>query len=212
MLVDIADDEDCLAGLAVMVSDIRNARLGAEAQPYLLASRLVPAPKGVDGVRPIAVGEVLYKLAALHALSPLADTLTELLQPIQFGVGVRGGSEAAVLLLQALLVDPSTPRAGMACDFRNAFNEVDRAVVLERLFEQPRLRSMWRVAHWAYSSPSPLWVYDRRGVPVHRLESANGVRQGDLLAAALFALAVQPIYASALAQVPGASAVGCCAR
>jgi hypothetical protein len=66
---------------------------------------------------------------------------------------------------------------------------------------------MWRNAHWAYCAPSPLWVYDRRGVPVHQLESANGVRQGDLLAAALFALAVQPIYASALVQVPGASAV-----
>jgi hypothetical protein len=92
MLVDIADDEDSLAGLAVMVSDIRNARLGAEAQPYLLASRLVPAPKGDNGVRPIAVGEALYKLAALHALGPLADTLSSLLQPIQYGVGVRGGS------------------------------------------------------------------------------------------------------------------------
>ena len=62
MLATIADDEDCLLGLAALVSDIRNGRLGEAAQPYLLASRLVPVPKGTDGIRPIAVGEVFTNL------------------------------------------------------------------------------------------------------------------------------------------------------
>ena len=62
--------------------------------PELRACRLVPIKmKGtVDGVRPIAVGEVWLRLAAICAMEACPTKGSSLL-PYQFGVGVAGGAQ-----------------------------------------------------------------------------------------------------------------------
>ena len=123
--------------------------------------------------------------------------LAELLKPCgQFGVGVSGGVEIVGHLLQELL--PRQGTGGFAADFYNAFNEVDRSHVMTALFEDPNLRQIWRIVNWAYSESSPLWVFGKDGKLKATLQSQNGVRQGDPLAPALFAIAVRSMYLRAL--------------
>lgn len=55
---------------------------------------------------------------------------------------------------------------------------------------------IWRMFHWAYSTPSHLLVYDRNRLHT-TLQSREGVRQGDPFAAFGFALGVQQLYESA---------------
>jgi hypothetical protein len=99
-------------------------------------------------------------------------------------------------LLQELLTRPGN--CGFAADFRNAFNEVNRSHVLSELFADPELSVLWRMVHWAYSDDSPLWVFGKDGKLKVTLLSSNGVRQGDPLAPALFAIAVRSVYLKAL--------------
>lgn len=76
------------------------------ARKLLLASRLVPFRKPNNGVRPIAVGEAFYRLAASFAVRSVVHKAVDVLGPIQLGVGVRGGVEAAVHVLQEAILDP----------------------------------------------------------------------------------------------------------
>ena len=193
----LLDDNDCMRGLAALLTDIRNGALDARAKNYLLGSRLLAHPKGQDKVRPIAIGSLFYKLAALHLIVPMGEELAAILQPCsQFGVGVPGGVEIVGHLLQELLLRPGN--CGFAADFRNAFNEVDRAHLLSEVFADSSFKQMWRMVHWAYSDTSPLWILGKDGKLKATLHSENGVRQGDPLAPALFAIAVRSIYTRAL--------------
>jgi hypothetical protein len=56
------------------------------------------------GVRPIAVGEIFYKVAACYSIEEIGETNIHSLFPnIQVGVGVKGGAERAIHLVQSWL-------------------------------------------------------------------------------------------------------------
>ena len=201
----LTDNEECLKGLAALISDITNGDLPAEAKPFILSSQLIATPKPSGGLRPIAIGEVFYKLATLRAQQLTSPVAAELLQPIQLGVGVSGGCEIAIHTLQHALTQPSEPFAALSIDFRNAFNERSRADILSLLFKEKSLEQIWKLCHFAYSEPSDLFVRDQStGLlrTVNGLSSAEGVRQGDPLSSILFALSMKEIYSLALAAQP----------
>ena len=54
---------------------------------------------------------------------------------------------------------------------------------------------MWRLAHFSYGLPSHLLLMDR-GQLVTSILSEEGVRQGDVLGPALFALSMKELYSS----------------
>ncbi|KAL2634313.1 hypothetical protein R1flu_005792 [Riccia fluitans] len=71
---------------------------------YLLgASCLLALEKPSGGVRPIAVGEVLYRLVA-HTLGfQFREALADHFSPLQFSVAMRGGCETIIHGLPATL-------------------------------------------------------------------------------------------------------------
>ena len=97
----------------------------------LSASRLVALVKPVGGVRPIVIGEVVYRLVGRALCFQLCGSIgAQLLW--QFEVGFRGGCEVIIYGTRALLVlDPS--RGVPQVDIRNAFNSVDRSAFFEEL-------------------------------------------------------------------------------
>ena len=173
------------------------------AKPYLLSSNLtaLPKPNG-KGIRPIAVGEVLYRLAAFRLQKLTCNLSSSELKPIQLGVGVSGGCENIIHNLQHLLEDNNKPVAVLSIDCKNAFNSIDRSAVIKTLFDLPELNKLWRLVHWAYSAPSDLFIRDNSGNLYPGIQSATGVRQGDPLGPVLYALGVKSIYSEALAVNP----------
>jgi uncharacterized protein YidB (DUF937 family) len=200
----LLQDATCLQGLADILTAIRNGSLGRKAKPYLLSSALLGIPKPQGGTRPLAAGEVLYRMAACWGLDEVQRTAADLLlEANQYAIGIPGGVETAARLVDTFLsgtADMGDPLASLGVDVSNAFNECPRELVLSRLFERPELSAIWRIVHWAYSEPSDLWVIARGQIAGH-LMSSQGVKQGDPLAMLLFSLVVHHLYKDSLDTV-----------
>jgi hypothetical protein len=188
----ISRNQSCLEGLACIVQDICNGVFVGATRQRLLRSRLIPIPKKSGSVRPIAIGECLYRLAALYSLSLL--DLSRCCPTIQLGVGQRGGSERAVHLIRAALELHGDTAVAITTDWSNAFNARSRAQIVSAFLNSAACFSSHRLFHWAYREPSELCVFGDDGTVVERLHSAQGVRQGDPLASLAFCLSVQRIY------------------
>jgi hypothetical protein len=198
--------------LTVFLSYIVNGFFQGEIKDLLLCSDLIGIPKksgDAADARPIAMGEVLYKAAAHCSLDRLGD-LKKIFPKIQYGVGTTGGSQAAIHIIRAALkAKPNLPPAEMAAalrrrialavDFKNAFNSLSRHAMMEILLGDLRTSPIWNFVHWSYADPSALLVFDNMtNILSAVLHSEDGVRQGDPLAAFLFAFAVQSLYVAAL--------------
>ena len=184
-------DEQCLAGLTTLTMAIVNGELKGRAKTLLLSSVLIGLPKPNGGTRPIAMGEIFYKLAGAYMLRLVKEPAREALGSSQFAFA-PGGAEAAVLCLRTALLEHPT-WCIMACDIKNAFNARNRYQILETLYQHKELNAVWKIANWAYGEPSDLLVVDK-GKLVEVIKSSQGVKQGDTLSSLLFALSMTRLY------------------
>ena len=158
---------------------------------------LTPISKKDGGVRPIAMGETIWKAAATAVIDAMAPVLPALLPDIQLGVAVTGGAVIAVHGVQSAL-DSSMSQVALLADVANAFNALDRRAIAKALADRPETKPLWHMVRTAYGDHrSPLLVCGRRGLD-SVLQSESGVRQGDVLASLLFALTLQPVYERAV--------------
>ena len=171
--------------IALFIERLVNGTLPTALKEYLLPSNLVAISKPNGGIRPIAVGEIFWRLAADYILKHQRDNIKHTLEPNQFGCAVPGGIEHVIHTLQCTLEDTRYKCAAVSLDFTNAFNTLDRAFMLEQLYQQPKLKALWNITAWGYSSSSTLYVMDNTP-----LQSHNGARQGDPLGCILFANAI----------------------
>ena len=197
MLSSLVESALCRAGIIALLSDILNGRLPEQARQYLLSSRLVGLTKPDDGVRPIAIGEMFYRLAAVLAVRRVTAAAATLLAPHQYGIGVPGGGERILHSMQHTLTDKQARLAAAKIDISNAFNCCDRARLLDRLYHTPELSAIYRIADFAYSTPSTLLLERGNG---DSIQSTNGVRQGDPLSTLLFCLYMKDVYSSVAAD------------
>ena len=249
----LADDHSCVEAMALLIGHIVNDTLPDAVRGLLNTCVLVSLKKSPTGRRPVAVGDMLYRMAARFSLSLVmkkGGPAHDLLRPYQFGVGVEDGCTQVVQTLQHLLTLPPEPDVSMpdaappapqnapavaaspvlaaagsaapglgddamvpppspvarplAClsiDIANAFNTVDRAVLLRAVYSQPAVAKCWRMVSFGYGRPSLLLMDCGDDVPNDDafIESSNGVRQGDALSTLLFSLAMHPVY-EAIAQ------------
>jgi hypothetical protein len=160
----------------------------APGQSMLCASRLTPLAKPDGGVRPIAVGELLYRLCVKAILRHTVHP--NMLLPCQFGVGTPGGVEPMIRAIQHT-VDRTQGfdfTQVTSLDFKNAFNTLDRVDLASGLarFAPP----LYRAGKWAYGTQNDL-VLTGSGGELHLLKSSQGVRQGDPFGPLFFSLGVR---------------------
>ena len=180
--------------ISKLVSLLMEGSLNDFARDLLLASSLTALRKKDGGLRPIAVGNVFRRIASKIASRIVSRRLAQELRPVQLGVGVRGGAEAACHAVREYMqqhVDDD--RLLVKLDMRNAFNSVNRAHILETCAR--RCPEISKLAGLSYGRPSTLLI----GNTI--ISSSTGVQQGDPLGPLLFALSVDDIARSARCEL-----------
>ena len=97
------------------------------------------------------------------------------------------------------------PNVRLRVDVKNAFHTVDHAVMLRAMYVLPQLRACWRMVAFSHGQPSMLLMRCHHSVDSDEavMESYAEVRQGDLLAALLFSVAMHDVYDSVAGTVCG---------
>ena len=173
-----------LSELTTLVNIILQGKIPRTARPLFFGANLT-ALTNKDGVRPIAVGCTLRRLAAKTAGRRIMDAMGELLAPRQLGYGTKLGCEAAVHATRLFLSNLQPGQAILKLDFQNAFNCIRRDKMLQAVSSlAPELAPF---VHAAYSEPSTLFWGETT------LMSSEGVQQGDPLRPLLFCLTIHKL-------------------
>ena len=190
----ILQDKQCLEYLAKVVEHIRDGLIKAEGREWLLTSWLIALDKGQGKVRPIAGSTVLFKLAAAYIMEQGRSEAQDLFEKIgiQLGVFIPDGVSSAARLTQ-LMLEANSKHIVLKTDFKNAFNNIPRQLVLQQLFAKPSLSRFFRMVHWTYSAPSLQFVRGGRGVETV-IPSNEGVRQGCVFGSLGYAIATLEMF------------------
>ena len=154
---------------------------------FFSSATLIPLRKPDGGVRPIAVGEVIRRLAGKCALAAISDNVENVFLPNQFGVCVSGGAESIIHSTNSHLerLKSNENYAVLQIDFKNAFNLVSRQCIFDTVVTTfPELA---KFVEYTYGSFGTLVIGDST------LKSATGVQQGDPLAPLLFSLVLNSL-------------------
>ncbi len=158
----------------------------AKGRDMLTTSRLTPLQQNPTKVRPVACGELFYRIG-MRLILQVKGTKGTLL-PQQLGVGSPGGVEPIVeLLQQQVMREAADSQYVYQLDMSNAFNSTSRKVISEAVRQYAP--EYYRLAKWAYNDASPLTVSGQDRTEI--LWSREGVRQGCPLGPYLFSLALR---------------------
>jgi hypothetical protein len=184
-----------LQQIARLCSDFAWGRLSPSCLSALAGARLIALGKKGGGVRPIAVGETLRRLAGKLLIARYQPEGASRLEPEQVGVGVQRGAERLVHKVRMWLQQALPDHVLLQLDFRNAFNSVKRKVLLQAVAD-----------HCPWFLPYALACYSREGALFadggFTIASAEEVHQGDPCGPLFFALAIMAL-SKHLGAVPG---------
>ena len=177
-----------LTGLIGLMVLILEGRTPPAIRPLFFGANLTALSKKGGGVRPIAVGCTLRRLASKCACVHALQSIPQLLSPHQLGFGIAGGTEAAVHASRVYLNHLPPDKAMVKVDFRNAFNTIRRDKMIRAVREH--IPDLLPFVHSAYSSPSILLWNDVQVL------SAEGIQQGDPIGPMLFSLTIHDLVSS----------------
>ena len=102
--------------------------------------------------------------------------------PLQVGVGVAGGAEAAVHIPRRLLNNLPDDHVLVKLDFKNAFNSIRRDLILQSVAEN--IPEIYRFVHASLDCNSKL------AFSTYTILSREGCQQGDPLGSPVFCEAI----------------------
>lgn len=140
--------------------------------PYFYGALLVSLTKKDGGIRPIAIGNTFRRLSSKLACRTIRHRINSHFFPKQLGFGIQKGCESIIHALRTFIrMNRSLQKVILKIDMKNAFNCVERDVMLSAVKEQvPELFAMfWQ----AYRYPSKLFYGDGT------ISSQRGAQQGD---------------------------------
>lgn len=174
------------SAVLAMLHQLTNAILKGTAHGRLLltASHLVSLSKKDGGIRPIAVGDLIYRIAAKSILQ--THFRSNMLGPNQLGVNNPGGTEPAIFMLEEAIMGPNINgfEQVTSIDAENAFNAQQRILMASAIYQHAPI--FFRAAKWAYNHASALVTAEG-----HILASAEGIRQGDPFGPFFFSLSLR---------------------
>jgi hypothetical protein len=184
---------DFLTALTAFVNMLMAGKCPINVAPIFFGGRLIALDKKSGGIRPIAIGLTLRRLASKCANAAGVTRLADYFRPRQLDVGTPGGCEAAVHAARRYLQSMPADHVMVKLDFSNAFNSLHREDML--LAVRDRLPDLYAYCHSAYARPSRLFYGP------YTVMSSEGSQQGDPLGGLLFCNAAQPLLESLEAQL-----------
>jgi hypothetical protein len=156
--------------------------------------------EGKKNLRPLAIDEVFIRLVSKSVNSVMSVSVGEKLQPIQYGVGIKGGCEyvshSVSMWVEEILKDPGSNKIIIRLDKKNAFNSIPRAIIRRGILKHcPEL--LWYF-DWCYGSCTRLVMVN--GIVLGL--SACGVRQGDPLGPLFYCLGLDQVLFEAQQRFP----------
>ena len=149
MLIPLMTEPDVMEALAFFLNDFKNGRLPVVLKEYLLpATLLALKKKDSNKPRPVAVGELFYRIVTSWSVESLSERAAQILAPIQLGLGYPGGVETALLYIATMLTEYKFNFGGIVTDLSNAYNNRERATMLKTLYSFPELKPIWKLADW----------------------------------------------------------------
>jgi hypothetical protein len=174
-----------VTSLTFFVNMLLAGRCPATVIPVFFGGSLIALEKKCGGVRPIAIGYTLRRLAAKCANTHAIHTIGAKLLPEQLGLGTPGGSEAAVHATRRFLADMPPDYIIAKLDFNNAFNNIHRDDMLSAVAEH--VPSIYQFCLSSYENTTLLKFSN------NTILSQEGCQQGDPLGPLLFCLAIHPL-------------------
>ena len=140
--------------------------------------------KKSEGIRPNAISYAWRRLVAKCANTYAVAELADYFSPIELGVDVPGGCEAAVHATRRFAEHMTDNQVIEKLDLTNAFNSLQRGAMLEAV--SARVPAIYKFGHLAYNQPLCLKFFK------HRIMSAEGPKQGDPLGGLLLSSTIHP--------------------
>jgi hypothetical protein len=191
-IMDMINNTETGSALLTSITNFVNMLLRGECHqevtPILFGGSLIALDKKSGGVRPIAIGYTLRRIAAKCANNFAISSLDNKLLPIQLSLGAKGGCEAVIHATRRFLYDMPADHIVVKLDFSNAFNSLHRDVMLEAIAEN--VPQIYRFCHLSYDKTSSLTFFG------NDILSQEGVQQGDPLGPLLFCLSIHPMLLS----------------
>src|SRR6267154_6505836 len=183
------DEGPLLLALSSLTNLIISGGVPLGVRPFLFGGRLIALNKKGGGLRPIVIGLTLRRVASKLVCSAASEKLASVLSPLQLGVGVSGGMEAAVHASR-MYQDNCLPNDKILAkiDFSNAFNSLRRDCFLRTA--ATAIPEWYPFLFSAYANTSLLFWGEAT------IESEEGVQQGDPVGPLLFSLATLELLSS----------------
>ena len=138
---------DFLTALTAFINLVLSGGCPSEVAPIFFGGRLLALNKKSGGVRPIAIGFSLRRLASKCANSFGTNNLKSYFHPHQLGVGISGGCEAAIHSARRHLEAMPTDYVWVKPHFTNAFNSLHRHDMLSAVHS--RIPEIYAYCHSA---------------------------------------------------------------
>ena len=169
---------DLVSTITAFTNILLEGKCHDKVTPIIFSGSLIALTKKSGGIRPIAIGYAWRRLSAKCANTYAVAILADYFGPIQLGVGVPSGCEAAVHATRRFAEHLPDDQVIVTLNFTSAFNSLHRDAMLEAI--SVRVPAIYKFGHLAYNQPSIFKFFE------HRIMSAEGPQQGDPLGGLLF--------------------------
>ena len=150
--------------------------------------------------RPVCKGESLRKVITKALYAPFMEAIREKCDPCQFSIGTKGGGSQLVLAI-TLLLEANPEWVVVALDIVNTFNESERKLVLESIWEDEDLRPLWYYNMRCKTVAGFVGFWYGPGMVKVLFRSEEGEKQGDMESMANFCLGINKVNKITLASL-----------